>query len=46
VNVPFARRNKQNGQDSSKAEYTSLEFNPVLDPKLFEKPKEKPPTQP
>jgi zinc protease len=46
VNVPFVRRNKQNGQDSSKAEYTSLEFNPAVDPKLFEKPAEKPPAQP
>jgi hypothetical protein len=46
VNVPFVRRNKQNGQDSSKAEYTSLEFNPPVDPKLFEKPAEKPPSQP
>ncbi len=46
VNVPFLRQNKQNGQDSSKAEYTSLEFNPAVDPKLFEKPAEKPPTQP
>jgi zinc protease len=46
VNVPFVRRNKQNGQDSSKAEYTSLEFNPAVDPKLFEKPAEKPPDQP
>jgi zinc protease len=46
VNVPFVRHNKQNGQDSSKSEYTSLEFNPVVDPKLFEKPAEKPATQP
>ncbi len=46
VNVPFVRHNKQNGQDSSKAEYTSLEFNPPVDPKLFEKPAEKPATQP
>jgi len=46
VNVPFVRQNKQNGQDSSKSEYTSLEFNPAVDPKLFEKPAEKPPAQP
>jgi hypothetical protein len=46
VNVPFLRQNKQNGQDSSKAEYTSLEFNPAVDPKLFEKPAEKPAPQP
>jgi zinc protease len=46
VNVPFLRQNKQNGQDSSKAEYTSLEFNPAVDPKLFDKPAEKSATQP
>jgi zinc protease len=46
VNVPFVRQNKQNGQDSSKSEYTSLEFNPAVDPKLFEKPPEKPANQP
>ncbi|MGA9542256.1 MAG: pitrilysin family protein [Candidatus Sulfotelmatobacter sp.] len=46
LNVPFVRQNKQNGQDSSKSEYTSLEFNPAVDPKLFEKPTEKPPAQP
>jgi len=46
VNLPFVRRNKQNGQDSSTAEYTSFEFNPTVDPKLFEKPAEKPPNQP
>lgn len=37
LNVPFVRQNKQNGQDSSKSEYKSLEFNPTVDPKLFEK---------
>jgi hypothetical protein len=46
LNIPFVRHNKQNGQDSSTAEYTSLEFNPTVDPKLFEKPLEKPPNQP
>jgi zinc protease len=46
VNLPFVRHNKQNGQDSSKSEYTSLEFNPAVDPKLFEKPSEKSPAQP
>ena len=42
LNVPFMRHNKQNGQDSSSAEYTSLELNPTIDPKLFEKPAEAP----
>jgi zinc protease len=46
LTVPFRRQNKQNGQDSSKSEYTSLEFNPAVDPKLFEKSAEKPATQP
>ncbi|MEY2395878.1 MAG: zinc protease [Acidobacteriaceae bacterium] len=45
LNIPFLRHNKQNGQDSSTAEYTSLELNPVVDAKLFEKP-EKPAAQP
>ena len=46
LNIPFVRQNKQNGQDSSKSEYTSLEINPAVDPKLFEKAAEKPPAQP
>jgi hypothetical protein len=46
LNVPFVRHNKQNGQDSSTAEYTSFEFNPAVDPKLFDKPAEKPAAQP
>jgi len=46
VNVPFLRQNKQNGEDSSTSVYTSLEFNPAIDPKLFEKPPERPATQP
>ena len=41
LNIPFVRHNKQNGQDSSTAEYTSLELNPTIDPKLFQKPAEK-----
>ena len=46
LNIPFVRKNKQNGQDSSKSEYTSLEFNPAVDPKLFEKPAETKANQP
>jgi zinc protease len=46
LNIPFVRHNKQNGQDSSTSEYTTLEFNPTVDPKLFEKPAEKPAAQP
>jgi len=46
LNLPMLRHNKQNGQDSSTAQYTALEFNPSVDPKLFAKPAEKPAAQP
>jgi len=46
LNLPMLRHNKQNGQDSSTAQYTALELNPTIDPKLFEKPAEKPSAQP
>jgi zinc protease len=46
VTLPFSRKNKQNGQESSAAEITAIEFNPSVDPKLFEKPTEKPVSQP
>jgi zinc protease len=46
LNIPFVRHNKQNGQDSSTSEYTSLELNPTVDAKLFEKPAEKTAAQP
>jgi zinc protease len=46
LNIPFKRHNKQNGQDSSTAEYTALEINPAVDPKVFEKLAEKTPAQP
>ena len=46
LTLPLVRHNKQDGQDSSTSEYTALEFNPTVDPKLFEKPAEKPATQP
>src|ERR1700691_3427828 len=46
LTLPLLRHNKQNGQDSSTSEYTTLEFNPTVDPKLFEKPAEKPAAQP
>jgi len=36
--MPYIHKNKQNGQDSSTAEYKKIEINPSLDPKLFEKP--------
>jgi zinc protease len=40
LTLPLLRHNKQNGQDSSTAEYTALELNPAVDPKLFDKPAE------
>src|SRR5579863_2383914 len=46
LNIPMVRHNKQDGQDSSIAEYTALEFNPAVDLKLFEKPAEKPVAHP
>ncbi len=46
LTIPTVRHNKQNGQDSSTAEYTALELNPSVEPKLFEKPAEKPSAQP
>jgi zinc protease len=46
LTLPMVRHNKQDGQDSSTAEYTALEFNPAVDPKLFDKPAEKPAAQP
>jgi hypothetical protein len=42
ITVPMLRHNKQDGQDSSTAQYTALEFNPQIDPKLFEKPTAQP----
>jgi zinc protease len=42
ITLPTVRHNKQDGQDSSTAEYTAIEFNPAIDPKLFDKPAEKP----
>ncbi len=46
LNLPLVRHNKQDGKDSSTAEYTALELNPAIDPKLFDKPAEKPDAQP
>lgn len=38
LNLPFRRANKQNGEDSSTAQFTSFQLNPQVDPKIFEKP--------
>ena len=36
--LPATHANQQNGKDSSVAEFTKTEFNPTIDPKLFQKP--------
>jgi zinc protease len=46
LTLPLVRHNKQNGQDASTSEYTALELNPTVDPKLFDRPAEKNPAQP
>ncbi len=38
VSLPALHTNKMNGKDSSVAEFTAVQFNPSVDPKLFEKP--------
>jgi zinc protease len=38
ITLPVTHRNKQNGALSSIVESTKVEFNPAIDPKLFEKP--------
>lgn len=38
LTLPLRRVNKQNGEDTSTADYTNIEINPAIDPKLFEKP--------
>ena len=46
LTVPLVRKNKQNGEDSSAAEYTALEINPTVDSKIFDKPAAKEGDQP
>jgi hypothetical protein len=38
ITLPALHKNKQNGQDSSVVQFTSVEINPTVDPKLFTKP--------
>jgi hypothetical protein len=38
ITLPALHRNKENGQDSSLVEFTKVQYNPTIDPKLFEKP--------
>lgn len=37
LTMPYKHENKQNGQQTSTAEFKKIEVNPPLDPKLFEK---------
>jgi hypothetical protein len=46
ITIPVLRKNKQNGEDSSTAEISSIELNPTVDPKIFDKPAEKPADRP
>jgi zinc protease len=45
VTLPYLHKNKQNGQEMGTAEFKKIEFNPTIDPKLFEKPADKPAEQ-
>jgi zinc protease len=38
ITLPAMHKNKENGKDSSIVEFTSVQYNPTVDPKLFEKP--------
>jgi zinc protease len=40
LTMPYKHQNKQNGQETSNAEFKNIELNPRVDPKLFEKPAE------
>jgi len=40
LTMPYKHENKQNGQQTSTAEFKKIELNPKLDPKLFAKPAE------
>ena len=38
IPLPVTHKNKQNGKLTSIVESTKVEFNPAIDPKLFDKP--------
>jgi len=38
ITLPALRKNKQDGRQTSIVEFTRIDFNPTIDPKLFEKP--------
>ena len=43
LTMPYKHQNKQDGKETSNAEFKKIELNPTLDPKLFAKPAEAPP---
>ena len=46
LTMPYTHKNQQNGQETSVVEYKKIDLNPVIDPKLFQKPVEKTSTKP
>jgi len=46
LTMPYKHQNKQDGQETSNAEFKKIELNPTVDPKLFAKPAEAPAGKP
>jgi zinc protease len=42
LTMPYKHQNKQDGKETSNAEFKKIEINPAVDPKLFQKPAEEP----
>jgi zinc protease len=40
LTMPYKHQNKQDGKETSNAEFKKIELNPTIDPKLFSKPAE------
>jgi zinc protease len=40
LTMPYKHQNKQDGKETSNAEFKKIELNPTIDPKLFSKPTE------
>jgi hypothetical protein len=38
LNLPFHRETKQGGQDSGSVQFSKIELNPAVDPKIFTRP--------
>jgi zinc protease len=41
LTMPYKHHNKQDGKETSSAEFKKIEINPAIDPKIFDKPAEK-----